>query len=367
MPPEENKNKNIPLDTFKIGAVDPVFKSTPDRQKNPSQVIPTSAFNVLNNQQYTPAKPATPTMPVNIPPTSANPKSIVRTYKGDLESAISANHLSSINIAIAENQKMHSQIQPEQAEMAAPSEYSKNKIIIFVSLILVVLGAAGVGITFMIKGQNSAPAIKTQEVPSLITAEFKDELNTGTVAPSKIVNTLSSKLNNSQITVNNFDNVYLTAGTSTGKRLIDSGEFVTLMNFKMPDIIKRSLQPAYMVGTYSFGKNLPFIILKATSFESSYAGMLDWEKNMAQDFQIIFHLPGYENSGNALAGLVPTAVKNFEDSVIVNKDVRLLRDAAGQIIFLYGIIDKETIVITVSDTAFKEIINRLNKQNSLQR
>ena len=363
MPPKENKN--IPLDTFKVGNIDPIFRSTASQQRSSQPAVPANAFNVLNNQQYVPSTgPSTINTPKPAP--TINPKSIVRTYKGDLESAISANHLSSVNIAIAENQKMHSQIQPEQTVMPAPSDYSKNKIIIFVSLILIILGAAGVGITFMIKSQNSAPAVQMQEVPSLITAEFKDELNTSTVAPTQIVSALSSKLNTSQITVNNFDNIYLTAGTSTGRRLINSSEFVSLMNFRMPDILKRSLQPSYMVGTYSFSKNLPFIIFKATSFESSYAGMLDWEKILARDFQLLFHLPGYENN-NVLADLNPTAVKNFEDSVIVNKDVRLLRDDAGQIILLYGIIDKETIIITVTDTAFKEIMNRLNKEKALQR
>ena len=53
--------------------------------------------------------------------------------------------------------------------------------------------------------------------------------------------------------------------------------------------------------------------------------------------------------------------------MIVNKDVRILRDDNGNMILLYGIVDKETIIITVNDTAFKEIITRLNKEKTLKR
>ena len=86
-----------------------------------------------------------------------------------------------------------------------------------------------------------------------------------------------------------------------------------------------------------------------------------------KDFQILFRLPGYEKAGGILDQLTPMVAKKFEDGVIVNKDVRILRDDNGNMILLYGIVDKETIIITVNDTAFKEIITRLNKEKTLKR
>ena len=77
MPPEENK--------LKIG-LDPVFKGNQDNQKQ-AENTPT-AFNVLSNQKYTPSQ--TPFLSSFPKPTNEapNPKSIIRTYKGDLASAI---------------------------------------------------------------------------------------------------------------------------------------------------------------------------------------------------------------------------------------------------------------------------------------
>lgn len=357
-----------PEDKLKMG-LDPVFKSKQSQnQNNTNPNIGAGAFNILNNQQYTPSQ-TTPNSTYKIPEANPNaPKSIVRTYKGDLATAIAANHLSSINIAIAENQKMQEQIRAEQKMNPGIEEgsYSKNKIITFVSIILVVIGVIAISYVYFTSTPSGKVAV-VQELPALITTEYKDELNTTNILKNKFISALSSRLNDTQIQVNNLYNPYITIGTSTNRRLINTSEFVTLMNWKMPDLIKRTLLPDYMVGMYSFGENLPFVILKTSYFENAYAGMLQWELDMEKDFQVLFRLPGYEDSGGIEAALTPTTVKKFTDSVIVNKDVRIMRDEKGEMMLLYGIIDKETIIITVNDTAFKELLNRLIKEKTLKR
>jgi len=367
MPPEENANKNNPnFGALKIG-IDPVFKSTTSQTNPATPLTPGGAFNVLNSQKYTPTQPAGVPVPQPQINSAPNQKSIVRTLKGDMETAIQTEHLSSINIAIAENQRMHEQINSGAVEQPSTGDYSKNKVIIFISFLLVIAGIVGISIVYFTKKSGPAPAPSIQELPSLITTEFKDMLDTDTVVKNKLTTVLGKKLNDSQFTVNNLYNSYLTTGSSTGKRLITAKEFVTLAGFKMPDIAKRTLLPDFMVGTYSFRKNLPYVIFKTSSFENTYAGMLNWEKDMADDFKILFRLPGYDQNIGISAELTPSVFKKFEDKVIVNKDVRLLRDELGNIILLYGIIDKETVIITVSDVAFKEILNRLNKEQALNR
>ena len=368
MPPEENTNKNTGFSPLKVG-IDPVFKSVPQSQVDKNQGADISAYGVLNNQKYAPNQGPVQTPAKTAENNLSGPKSIVRTYKGDLESAIAANHLSSINIAIAENQKMHGQINTEQQseEIKEESDYSKNKIIVFVSLILMIAGIVAISAVYFINSKNVASVTPVQELPSLITTEYKDELSASAMAKNKFASTLSVRLNETQIPVNNLYNTYITIGTSSDRRLATSAEFIALMDFKMPDIIKRTLLPDFMAGMYSFGKNLPFVILKTSSFENSYAGMLGWETDLQKDFQILFRLPGYEKAGGILDQLTPMVAKKFEDGVIVNKDVRILRDDNGNMILLYGIVDKETIIITVNDTAFKEIITRLNKEKTLKR
>ena len=99
----------------------------------------------------------------------------------------------------------------------------------------------------------------------------------------------------------------------------------------------------------------------------AYAGMLNWEGDMAKNLQVIFRLPNNEAGGTAVVGQNLATNTKFQDAVIINKDVRLIKNQGGEIILLYAIIDKETIIITVNDTAFKEIIDRLNKEKGLKR
>lgn len=363
MPPE-NKN-NLPPDILKIG-LDPVFKGK-NSELQKAEPVGASAFNILNNQQYVPSQTTTPVTPKPLPNINPDKKSLVRTYKGDIEAAVQASHLSSINIAVAENEKLHERIKENPATESAPSNYSTNKIIIFISSIFILAGIISLVIFALSQKDNSPQTIQVQNLPAFITTEFKDELDTSLIPKDRIVRTLASRLNDTQITVNNFYNTYLTMGTGTQKRLMNTSEFISLMDFSMPDIIRRTLLPEYMVGMYMFDENLPFIIFKTTYFENAYAGMFEWEKSLESDLKNLFRLPGYEKEGGVLDELTPTTFKKFEDAVVINKDVRLIKDEAGETILLYAIIDKETIVITKNETAFKEILNRLNKEKGLKR
>jgi len=369
MPPEENKNINTnETNTYKVG-LNPVFKNNFVPQTNiPKSNINTGISAIINNQKYTPnvSIPLTPRTTTN---NLTNRHSIIRTYKGDLESAIQSDHISSINIAMAEDEKMRNQIMISNSVGASTtSDYSKNKIIIFISTLLIITGVIGVSVVYYFSAPSPSPVVKVQELPALITTEYKDELNIDLIKQGNFILALSSKINDINITVNNLYNTYITLGTGSTRRLVSANEFVTLANFKIPDIIKRTLLPDYMVGMFSYsGQNLPFIIIKTSYFENAYAGMLEWEKNMEDDMRILFRLEGYNNGGGILAELTPSSFRKFEDDVINNKDVRLLRADNGKVILLYGIIDKETIVITVSDPAFKEIITRLNQEKSLKR
>jgi len=362
MLPEENKN-NIGLNTFKVG-IDPVFKGNNGSQRNAvDQVNPTGAYEVLSNQEYIPSQTTAPT-PLNST-TNKTPKTVIRTYKDDLEAAIQNNHFSSINIAIAENEKLHKQNIIRQEETTTGGVFKKMLIIFF--LILTFAGAAGISTYYFINRQNSAvPVAKIKELTSLITTEYKDELNIDTIIKDSFANVLSSKLNDVKIPMGGLYNAYIITGSST-KRLVDASEFISLMKFQMPDIAKRTLLPNFMVGMYSFDRNLPFIILKTSSFENTYTGMLGWESYLQKDFAEIFRLPGYKNGGGIISALTPTSANKFGDGTILNKDVRVLRNDSNDIILLYGIIDKETIIITVNDFVFKEIISRLNKEKTLRR
>ena len=86
--------------------------------------------------------------------------------------------------------------------------------------------------------------------------------------------------------------------------------------------------------------------------------MLQWETNLWQDFKELFSLKSDNSTPDASFGI---EIKKFQDGTFNNKDCRLIKDVSGNIIFLYSIIDENTIVITTSTDTLKEIINRVSK------
>jgi hypothetical protein len=369
MPPESN-NKNIPpVNAVKIG-LDPIFKNVTNDQKRTTenQSISASALNVLNNQKYAPDQKGIAIPIKAIINNNPEKKSIVRTYKSDLESAIQSNHLSSVNIAIAETEKKR-ELEKKGLVMEQPVAHtgSKNKIILLISFILIIIGVIGLATLTLLGRSSYEPITQLPELPSLFTAETKGELNISLLPKERIINAISANLNDTKIQNNLFYNLYLTTGTGTARRRISTSDFITLAELNVPDIVKRTLLPEFMIGTYVFGGNLPFIILKTSYFENAYAGLFQWETTLHSDLKQFFRLSGYNEKGGILADINSTVNRNFKDGVIINKDVRLLEDEAGEIILIYGIIDKETIIFTTNEASFKEIVNRLNKEKGMKR
>jgi hypothetical protein len=52
-------------------------------------------------------------------------------------------------------------------------------------------------------------------------------------------------------------------------------------------------------------------------------------------------------------------VKAFVDRTIKNKDVRVIQDLDGKIYFMYGFVNRNTILFTTTPESYFEIISRL--------
>jgi hypothetical protein len=53
----------------------------------------------------------------------------------------------------------------------------------------------------------------------------------------------------------------------------------------------------------------------------------------------------------------------FEDVVVANRDVRILRDTRGRSLLLYGYADKETLIIARNEASFAALLTRLSAAN----
>lgn len=143
------------------------------------------------------------------------------------------------------------------------------------------------------------------------------------------------------------------------------GTLIKALPLLAPDMLLRNMSHESTVGVVHAGdETRPFFILRVSSFERTFAAMLVWERDMRAALSMLY--PEYPNAPVAEVEMgtttapVATAPLGFVDAIVRNYDVRILRDAGGRSLMLYGYRDKETLIIARDEAAFLELVSRLD-------
>lgn len=283
---------------------------------------------------------------------------IIRTYKSDVEGTIQTGHISSINIAMAENKKMLGQIKMTEVET---KKAVINKNILIISVILIIAGALTFFIPkLLIQMQYGAKPLPVETVSSkpIMLVDVEEKMNIKDINLNRVNTTLKERVDQSATKLGQIKNIFLTEGEGTAEKLITSSKFLELIKANVPSEIQRTLKDPYMFGLHNYNGNQRFLILKVGSYDTAFSGMLYWETNLWQDFKELF---GLQSDISTSSSSFTTEIKKFQDATFNNKDSRVVKDFLGNIIFLYSIIDENTIIITTSTDTLKEIINRISK------
>jgi hypothetical protein len=313
-----------------------------------------STNNTTNNLQNIP----TPQIEQK-PKMAARP--IIRTYRSDAEETIKSGHISSINIAIAESNKILRNSQNKQEIESEKKKIRINRTFIIISLIFILGGILSVGIPYLLVN-NKETTKNTNEKDiskSIITADLVEKININDLNLDRVATTLRERVDQSSTKLGQVKNIYLTDGKDITEQIITSTKFLTLIKANIPDEIERTIKPQYMFGMHNFDGNQRFLILKTGSYDLSFAGMLSWENDLWQDFKEIFSLKSDDNSEQTTS--LGIEIKKFQDAVFSNKDCRVVKNSSGEIVFMYSVIDKNTVVITTNVNTIREIITRINK------
>ena len=283
---------------------------------------------------------------------------IIRTYKSDVEETVQAGHISSVNIALAENKRMLNRVrQPDTEEKKA----SMNRNVLIVSVLLILGGALTFFIPqLLIQKQYAEPVVIEETFSSqpLMTVDLEEKLNIKDINLNRVSTTLKERVEQSATRLGQIKNIYLTEGEKTEEKLVTASKFLQLARLNMPPEIQRTLKDQYMFGLHNYNGNQTFLVLKIGSYDAAFAGMLQWETNMWRDFKEMFNLKSDGQISTSSFGL---EIKKFQDATFNNKDSRVVKDSSGKIIFLYSIINPNTIVITTSTGTLNEIVNRITR------
>lgn len=282
----------------------------------------------------------------------------IKTFELDAAQFLKDKNTTVSDIALAEHKRRLREVKKPATQ---PVEQRKSKMVLVLSLFSLFFVIASIAIIyFVISIQKDRPVlVNTESVLSLIPIEAEKEIDFSIIDRDKIKNILASERENASLTLGKILGFYFTEPTPKGKSLIKTTRFFEIAKFNPPAGLIRSFSKEFLLGIHSFNGNQPFLILKTNSFQQAYTGMLGWENNLIDDLSPLFYSPEKNPEAELDSTEKILNQKGFVDSVLKNKDVRILRNDSGKIILIYSIIDKDTIVITTNEYSFTEVITRL--------
>jgi len=311
--------------------------------------------------------------------------SSVHTFKDDMANEASKGGFSIGKIMEANSRKQH-QTTDDTVDIGKKSKHILNKIAIFIVCILII----GVFSYIGFKSAKTPEQIELQRNPSQQVAGniLYSEISVPMTMEGKNRSSLFREISQESSTnippgkIKSLIFVY----NSTSSESILSSEFLNIVAPSAPDILLRNLKDGYVFGYYSHRSNEPFIILKSSNYDSTFAGMLDWETSMYADLGDLIYKKDIEStpteysttsattstpsatSSKSMPTQTPSTRKDivlseydtdFVDRVISNNDARVLYRPNGEIAFFYTFFNKDTIIIATSEQTLKEIIYRL--------
>ncbi len=307
--------------------------------------------NILKNipgQNPTPLEQeaaATPNLSTGVKNDERTPIKSLRTFQGDVQEAMSKNKTSTTTVFVAEEKR---RLENPTPETAYRQNKTRNKTFIILGTLLIVIGTGAVfGIYFW---KSNEKVVIEQKTKTLIAFSEERQISIDNLHKSEFVSKFLQNINTWKASVNSV--LYLNPFSDGQEIAIEY--LLSILGPNMPASLVRSFGKQYMLGIYSFDTNEPFIILKVSDYSLAYPGMLKWEKDMSKDLGLIFKIQS-ENG---------TTTRAFVDETIKNKDIRALKDSAGNSLLLYSFIDRQTLVIAKNENILSAIVGKflINKQ-----
>jgi hypothetical protein len=321
--------------TKDLGASNTVQAATPTAPTAPATpaTSPTTTPTASTNQ----TTPVRTTAPAATPPP---PMRVLKTFRSDAVEATKTKQMSVAKIAIAESKQ-----RIERGEGTQNEPKKKSRVGLLIAIILIVIGAISIPVVLYILKQ------KTLEVPiniekTVIPFDHQDTLTLNNATRDDFTNALDeiqTKISAaSGIGYIKVLEKIQDVDKNTITQSVEPYAFAGLIGPNMPSALARSFD-SYMFGT---DNSKSFVIFKTSSYQQTFANMLKWETKMIIDLN-----PALNLSTDVLG-------RTFTDQVIINKDVRAVTAPDGTIIFLYGFLDSQTLVITTSPQTLQDINSR---------
>ncbi|MEI8339270.1 MAG: hypothetical protein WCF94_01240 [bacterium] len=340
----------------------------------PDQPIPelnkTGIIDKLQNKGYTYLNP---TSGYAAGQNSLPVKSIIRTYKNDVAEAVKYNHISSIDIALAEQKKKETTPKSTPAPIPVFENKTENvNILAIISIVLLLAGIVAIGYVFYSRFSSPSSSSTASTTPvvisnfhTLLKTDSQQEIETTDYDPKRIALLLRTTIDSSAVAKDKFQEIILTQTKVGIKKQIDSSNFLYLNEIKLPESIYSALNKNFAYGSLRLTKNEPYLILSVAKQNITWATLIDWEGLMLDNLRQIFPITIVDyGSNNSSSSSTVNKVSDyfsksgFKDKLIKNLATRYVSDRSGKTILIYCQPDENTIIFTSNEDALKALLEQ---------
>jgi len=273
---------------------------------------------------------------------------VVETYANDLAGVIGDNENGMVKKIIEEEE------QNRTKEKKGSPENQRNKIFLFVGILLVILSFVAVSLVFIFRKQIFTVEVAPQYIPLIFTdkTEFKEISG---LKKEEIVQTILNEKNTAEFKQGGIEGIFLTID----KKVLGFRKFLDLMEANLDQTKIDFIGDNFLVGSTNENdtslspadRNL-FILLKMRSITDVFDPMRSWENKMFLDLHGLFGIDLNADTKYLLE-------KDFEDGIVQNKNARILYDKDGKVVLMYVYATDDSLIITNSEEAVAEVILRL--------
>ncbi|MDQ5928097.1 MAG: hypothetical protein QG633_535 [Patescibacteria group bacterium] len=360
--------------------------------------------NPLSNEPE--VMPVAPVEPKPQEPQSMRPT--IRTLHSDVAASVHDNNISITKIALA--QQARNESLPFVAEEKAHfwSAWSIGTILLVLAGLVIIVGAL-----FVMLSKNVSLPFVNQEppAPTLVPVTGRVSVDTTRMPRAELTRTIEKFIDDDYSSPVALEALIVqemvTATSSEGESVmsltpIDLERFLERLGSRAPGRLVRSTGPNMTLGRAG---GSPFLITTTSSYETTFAGMLEWEPLMADDLpflvkkiepapQPIVPVEPVDMSTSTTSTTIsnntattstastsvastttatstasttpvvliplPTPAPTWKDVIVKNKDVRALVTRDGDIVLLYAFPKDGLMVIAQTKEAFTLIVDALN-------
>jgi hypothetical protein len=223
---------------------------------------------------------------------------------------------------------------------------------VYILIVVVIIASiSGIGISyyFFAKDNSVQEKVVTETKPALVaTTNTKAFELTGTRVD--ILESLLSLIESEQ----NIVQLYPTTADETGEQKLATPE-ATLQKLAShtSGSFNRSVKEIVFGG---IERTEPFIILRITSFDIAFAGILEWEKTLSSDLSPLFGEPVLETFDATARTATQLREAFYQDVLASNTNARVLIDETGADRIVYTFVNQQTILITTTRDALAKIL-----------